>query len=201
MSEDDYGLLRKVLSNPEVPTIPEGEPPIELSEETRPVARVIKTIFVMHSVKSQHDMEVHEFVESVMTGTEEVGNPNFSSSEFALASTRLGELLEADGSLSRRSKARNVVKEHGMMFCSCRVLTDVRPVFSKNPESEPEDMVIVHTIKLVYHEGGKHKEVFVAADLSDLKKLRDALDRAEKKEVTLSKMLKDKQVKVTDLSE
>jgi hypothetical protein len=53
-------------------------------------------------------------------------------------------------------------------------------------------MVVLHTLKLVYHEGPKrHEEFFVALDGDDLRTLRKLIDRAEAKAETLRPAVKD----------
>jgi hypothetical protein len=61
---------------------------------------------------------------------------------------------------------------------------------SSSPDEEPYGAVIVHLLKLSYHEDGDHKEFFVALDDADLKHLKEVIERAERKAKTLRGKLK-----------
>ena len=76
------------------------------------------------------------------------------------------------------SKARAVQREQNHFFCSARLLTDIRPVFESTPE---EEMIVVpvHMLKITYHQREQLKEFFLALDKSDLKELRELIEKAE----------------------
>jgi hypothetical protein len=61
-------------------------------------------------------------------------------------------------------------------------------------EGKPYGAVVIHTLKLSYHEEGDHKDFLVALDDDDIKALRAVLDRAEAKARFLRKQLKDTHV-------
>ena len=68
-------------------------------------------------------------------------------------------------------------------------MTDMRPVFGS--DEKPAGAVVVHTLKLTYHEGPKRslREFFVAMNRDDLDELREVLDRALRKQSELSHVL------------
>ncbi len=70
-----------------------------------------------------------------------------------------------------------------------KILSDLRYVFKSDPEEEPYGAVIVHLLKLTYHEDTEHKEFFVAMDDGDLRHLKEVIERAEKKARTLRRKL------------
>lgn len=92
-----------------------------------------------------------------------------------------------------------VMREHEHVLCEPRVLTDLRPVFGKN--EEPAAGVIVHTMKIKYHEGayGPLKEFFVALNSEDIEELRDILDRATRKEESLRRLATEAGLRCLDL--
>ena len=80
------------------------------------------------------------------------------------------------------SRAGSVLEDNERDFYEVRILTDIRYAFRPNPKDEPYGAVVVHMLKLTYHEALDHKSFFIALDGEDLKKLRSAIDRAEAKE-------------------
>ena len=112
--------------------------------------------------------------------------------------TRCIELLGYNGNLGVAAKAIEVLIDHEHAFCRARILTDMRPVFHDRVEDGPAAFVIVHNLKIQYHEGVQHKEFFVALDTSDIRSLRTLLDRADKKASSLKATLTDKNVPYLD---
>ena len=57
-------------------------------------------------------------------------------------------------------------------------------------------MAIIHTLRIYYYQSGELKSFFVAMDDEDVRKLRDALDRAQKKSTTLRAVAKSANIPV-----
>jgi hypothetical protein len=72
---------------------------------------------------------------------------------------------------------------------TAKILTDVRYAFQADPEQRPYGAVIIHTLKLSYHEQGEHKDFLVALDDEDIPILKGILNRAEAKAKVLRKQL------------
>ncbi|RYG38673.1 hypothetical protein EON81_02945 [bacterium] len=207
MKQDEYDLIRKTLSTLDTPPSDDEmaesddeEMNQELPGDDDEYRNLVKTLFTLHSVKARYGMTVEEFISAIGEGLANSTNPVFSLSEVKIAKKRVADLLSIDSLIGRTSKFKNLSREHGKVFCASRIFTDLRPVFSEEAEDEPREMIIVHTIKLAYHEDGKHLEVFVAADGSDLRVLKEAIERAEKKESTLTAFLNDKGIKSSGMS-
>jgi len=101
----------------------------------------------------------------------------------------LREIFSLNDTLGVTSKARSVAHDSERTYCFSRTLTDLRPVF--RPDSEdPSALVIVHNLKIAYHEGGDLREFFVLLTGGDLKRLLKVLQRAEKKELNLKPIAK-----------
>jgi hypothetical protein len=93
------------------------------------------------------------------------------------------------------SKARAVLTDNQYDFYDAKILTDIRYAFRPNPEDEPYGAVIVHLLKLSYHEEGDHKSLYLALDDTDLERIRDVINRAETKAKRLRKHLDIAQVR------
>lgn len=107
--------------------------------------------------------------------------------------TRIKALLDLDKSVGITSKANDVLTEHQRTFCEARVLSDVRPIFPADLKS-PQGAVIVHTLKIEYHENGDHKEFYVALDTNDIEALKDVVLRAEEKSAVLEKFIQQSKI-------
>jgi hypothetical protein len=99
--------------------------------------------------------------------------------------SRLIKLLTID-SFGIVSKALSLKAESDHIFCTGRILTDARPVYGADPSIAPRAALILHTLRLAYHESADLKEFYITLDDRNLKEFRDLLDRAGLKSKSLT---------------
>ncbi len=152
------------------------------------IADVVVSLFWL---LARWEITVSDLAEAVSraideSGVEEFKLPGEAREQFK---HRLVGILEA-GSIHLGLKAGELLTEHEHTIHDARVLTDVRPVFGSNPEEPPEANVLVHMLKLSYHDESEEvKEIYVALDTGDVNRLISTLERANKKAESLKKML------------
>jgi len=151
--------------------------------------KVVPPVLSLHIVRANREASVDEFVEdlSEAIGTFDPAGLTNGSKE------RLRTILDIR-SLFVSAKAFVVMADHQRMVHGIKILTDVRYVFQTNPEEEPFGAVIVHTLKLSYHENDDHKDFYIAMDDDDLIKIRDVLDRADAKANILASKLENAKI-------
>jgi hypothetical protein len=98
-------------------------------------------------------------------------------------------------------KSRKLITENANNFISCRIVSDIRPVFDFDIEQDPIAGVITHTLHIHYDSelSGIHKDFFICLDAFDIQMLTEALLRAEKKEEVLGRVMKKSGI--TDLND
>ncbi len=103
----------------------------------------------------------------------------------------LKSILSAEDSLGITAKALDLLvdQEHGCH--SVRVLTDIRHIFAFDPSQRPKAALVLHTLNFVYHEIDGLKEIYIALDAGNLRRLKSAIERAEIKEKNLQVLLKE----------
>ncbi len=106
-----------------------------------------------------------------------------------LLKERLTKLLEAPRALTITPKANDLLTEHQHFFYSARLFSDVRPVFSADAKTI-DAAVVMHNLVIHYGDSENHDDFHVALDDSDIQSLKELLERAEEKSVTLQKMMK-----------
>jgi hypothetical protein len=113
----------------------------------------------------------------------------------------LCKILSLEKTLGISSKAQEIMLEHGHIFCRARIVTDLRPVFGSRVEGGPIAGIIVHSLKLTYHESGNPdtKDTYLALDHKDMEKLRELLVRASRKEKSLKATAKKGGVNVLEV--
>jgi hypothetical protein len=149
--------------------------------------QIVTAVTSMCVVRWSRDVSIEAFVNDVADAIQ-LFDPIGSAEE---SKRRLRRLLSIE-SLIVSAKALTIFADYQRTLHTSKVLTDLRYVFRAKPEEEPYGAVIVHLLKLTYHEYTEHKEFFVALDDNDLSHLRQVIDRAEAKARTLrrSSMLK-----------
>lgn len=98
-------------------------------------------------------------------------------------------------------KAIDVATEHERIFLDGRILTDVRPVFLGDQTDQPAGAVLVHTLRVDYHEAGHRRSFFVAMDAADLEQLRKVISRAVDKTASVRGLVTDAGLPIVDLED
>lgn len=153
------------------------------------VRDIIETLISLHGVQTNWSLEIPELVELVTQALEREEELGLTSEERDKLAKRLILLLELD-SLDATSKALDVMLEQEHTLHDVRTLTDVRPVFGHDAETPPTAIMVVHTLKISYHnEGEEVKELYVALSAGEIETLRADLERANQKTESLRQML------------
>lgn len=165
---------------------------------------IMETLISLYALRDSMGLALPDFVEAVTGMVDESGTEEL---EFAREEERerfeatLVQLLGLD-SLSIAARAADILYErertvHGIP----RVFTDIRPIFGADPEAKLRGAVIVHTLKISYHEREQIRELFVALDAENVNELIDVLQRANSKAETLKRFLDDTGVQYIDVTQ
>jgi hypothetical protein len=101
---------------------------------------------------------------------------------------RLQALLALEPVLAA-ARARGLMVEFERAFHDARVLTDLRPVFGRDPQEGAKAAAVVATLKIEAHEGtGPLREYYFAMDYADLLRLRAVVERALAKTAALKRL-------------
>jgi hypothetical protein len=153
---------------------------------------VLEAILSLYVVKSRKDSSTDQFIEDVCDAMERIDSAQRvereNRTEYA---GKLRILLNAN-SFAVVTKAIDLATEDERTFCQARIITDLRPVFGQHVEDGPQAMVVVHMLKLSFHgQGREHGEFHVSLDSSELRELKQVIERAELKAKSLSSAVKD----------
>lgn len=152
---------------------------------------VTSAVRSLYRLWSGLDMAVTEFTQEILDALIEEkildGSPELKEK----FSKRLLKLLDIDG-LKIDVKVKDLLTEDEKIFCRGRVISDIRPVFGDDPDEAPKAYIILHHLKIIYHDdSGRHREFLVTLDSNDLSALKATVERAEKKNKTLEQLLPD----------
>jgi hypothetical protein len=126
--------------------------------------------------EEEDDGWLTELIASQVASSDDLALPESKRPAFA---KRLEALLRLDA-LRLASRARDLITENERVFHEVRITTDLRPVFSADPQKGPSAATVVATMKIYYHPGGDRgtETTSFSLDRSDLSSLREHVDRA-----------------------
>ena len=154
------------------------------------VESILRTLFSLYVFLADEETPVSEYLSDLVgamqaSGRRELALSDQEKTEFEHKMSRLLGLK----TVTLSSKVQGLKLEYPNTFYDAMFLTDIRPIFDK-VDQRPVGATITHTLKIVYHETGEHKEFYVALEPEDLQKLKKVIQRAETKEASLKSVLK-----------
>lgn len=147
--------------------------------------RIVSFLVSSAKVMSDVDKSPAEFSEELAMGIVNEADFAIGIDKEDRLRKRLEILFSGDTPLKVTAKVQGVIEEHDHVFCKCRIMTDIRPIFSDQVGEPPQNAVLVHSLKIGYHENKEHKEFYVTLDDEDIGVLKEALERAVEKSNSL----------------
>lgn len=154
-------------------------------EEAEGLNDIIYMLLSIYRARQEYGLSTDTLVERMSSDIEELG---LSQDQQGQLKERLLEFLSIK-SLAVTAKAANVMTSHERIFRKARILTDVRPIFEEDDSGHPAAAVVIHMLKITYQQNDGDAHFFVALDTEDVRKLRDVLNRADKKAANLQSLL------------
>lgn len=165
------------------------------SDEAEQLMISLRSLYLF---RASAEASVDDFVPILIDAMQSTGVKELtvSDSDRPALTTKLKSLLGLR-TLERTSKIEQLKGDHQAIFYDAKILTDLRPVFDE-PKDPPIGAIVTHTLKIICHEAGEHKELYFALDAEDVRTLRKIADRAIDKMGSLQKVLKN--ASIADLS-
>ncbi len=199
VDDDAIRIIRQIFDR-----APDTSNPIEISSSDAaintvasiPLAGILDALSSLYILKAgTESVSLEQFVDDISdamaSASPEFRLPQNKRQEFR---KRMLALLGSEHFLTI-SKGYDLATDDERTFCDARIITDLRPVFGTPIEDGPKGTVIVHLLKIGYHEGAKrHQSFHVALDSRDLKELKRVIERAEHKAAAIKSKLKDAHV-------
>jgi hypothetical protein len=171
----------------------------KVSIDKNVVAEVIRTLAGLYMGRAVTGLAVPEFAQTILEAIEKKGLKPPEPQSWARLRDYLVQLLQLEGALPVASKALNVITEQDRIFSQSRILSDLRSVFKDDPEVPPWALAVIHTLRIHYYQSGELKAFFVAMDDEDIRKLKETLDRAQKKSRTLRALAASAKIPVINI--
>ena len=181
----------------ELDKVPKELLPSELSEylskkniySKKDSSEIIAILASLYRLKESENIGIHEIVENICIALKEAKDNKLQPK--VSFEKKLIKLLSLK-TIGATFKALGLLTEYDKIFVDTRIITDIRLVFDDNLSDKIETGIIVHNLRIEYHKGKTtHEEIFLTLDNNDLKKLKEQILRAEKKEKSIKSNLRD----------
>ncbi|MFQ5752361.1 MAG: hypothetical protein ACE5HI_10220 [bacterium] len=190
----------------EIENAPIGLSPIKLAQqisgklnlEKSKLDAIIPLIFSLFSARQSLGIDVDSFTDGIIEALERTGDEKLKTTKNFRK--QLIQLLSIKGSFYFSFKAYNLSAEREKLLTNTNILTDIRPVFGDEQDFNIKCSVIIHNLKIEFFEhNNEHREVYLALDSEDLKKLKDNIIRAEEKEKAIREQFKKTNISFLDI--
>jgi len=138
---------------------------------------------------------VDELVSAIQELDKKIVPPN---GDWTPLKAALTQLINPNGALAYTAKATQLSREYENIYREGRILSDIRPIFPRD-SNKPEFAAIVHLLRVGYRDasGGAARIIF-ALDRSDLRELKETIDRAIRKDESLHAIISAAGLGATD---
>ncbi len=168
----------------------------DLSEED--AQNAVLALVSLYFAWSQTDLSIDNFIYTVIQAVRE--HKLDENSDLSKLERNLHQLLQLHRSIGVTAKAPDVMTTFDHVFRACRVVSDMRPVFSPDTIPEPLAVVVTHLLKIEFDKNHKRQAFYVGMDSSDIRKLQVTLDRALKKEEQLESIAEKSELPFLDIA-
>ena len=209
--ERDHSILAKLINAPEkerkllVDAFESAGTKLNLKDLTshiaqktkadrREVSELLRTLISMYLARERKNVHIDEFTEAVCQAIESTRNPDLKPKDDNWQPFKdvLSRLLSVECPVAIVSKVRYLYSEYQNNYCNARILTDMRPVFGTDPAKEPMGMLLVHLLRIDFHQIDGDKQFHLALDSENLLELKEVIERAIKKEKALKDLINKK---------
>jgi len=185
LTENDLTAFSKIISELEIGESLENvfkrsQGVLSLSSEDD-IHSIVMSLISLVDIFEASNRDVDKFTTQFSEAYLE-SNPRSNEGDGEVLKNNLSVLLRAFDNIRITAKARNIIQENKNNFKKARILSDIRLVFDGDLDETEKVAVVIHNLKIDYTNRSKPKEFFVSLDLSDLKKMKDVIERAIEKD-------------------
>lgn len=191
MSQVKLSLSRKDLSE-NISSLVKGIADTEIDE----IMAAVTAMLELQEVTGATDEKLaQDLSEALKTNFHDLSSEQANQIE-----SRLSEILSLQDGIGIVSKARHLYQDYEHLYVSGKIITDIRPVFKTDLDSNSsmEGILIVYSLKIQYvEEGANGKEFFVALDETDLQELSEQIERAKKERRAIKQFFDNQDINIS----
>lgn len=152
------------------------------------ISSIVEMLVTFQWVPSSAGVSTDEFLNDLVEAINETDLKDSIDLQPEKIRSRLASLLGAK-SIAFAASARQVRRNYERTFCSAEMFTDIRPMFGNGDDNSAVAAIVVHTLKISYHERNVLKDFFVALTSDDLDTLEELIGNARDQSDQLDSVL------------
>ena len=147
---------------------------------------IVQTLVSFRELLEADNVDFEELSSSLVNSYKETKNEGREEEAYFLK-RNLQLIFSNSKNLKLTLKAKQLSTEDSFIYSDSKIITDIRLVFNDEIEDEKRNAIVIHKLHLEYYQNKEIQDIFLTLDLSELKKLKDNIDRAIKKEDVIKK--------------
>lgn len=147
---------------------------------------IVQTLFSFRELLEPKDVDFKELSTSLAESYKELEQET-SDKNLELLKKNLELIFQNSKSLKLTLKTRQLKTEDSKIYSDSKVITDIRLIFNDDIEDKNRNAVVIHKLHFEFFENKELNDFFISLDLSELKELKEHIDRAIKKDEIIQK--------------
>ena len=165
---------------------------------------LVRQLLALNQFIRQRVRTVDDVLDGMRSGIESLSEwSDEQKGDWKSIEPQLRDLIQADA-VRTVSKAADLSYEHANIFQSCRILTDIRPIFKdcEDDELAIDGAVVSYTLRLHFDDSEGDHSLSIALDETDVLNLKKQCERALlKAQIACEKMIEMAQIPTIILGE
>lgn len=147
---------------------------------------IVQTLFSFRELLEHRNVNFQELSDSLVESYKDI-ETEISDEELAILKRNLEIIFQNSNSLKLTLKTKQLRTEDSKVYSDSKVITDIRLIFNDDIEESNRNGVVIHKLHFEFFENKELNDFFISLDLSELKELKEHIDRAIKKDETIQK--------------
>lgn len=187
--------------------LPRGLRPFDVSDHIalkgvlpEPTAKdVVRVLSDIYRLKEEGSADLGELVEGICDALKKLDEDSTEppDRDWDKFKTHLTKLLSMDSTLGMSFKTFYLSIQNEKTYIESNIFSDIRPAFYSQVDDGFDTAAIIHNLQIEYHKDQTHEVIHIVLDGADVGKLKEQLERAEKKEKAIMRQFKSKIVFLT----
>lgn len=155
---------------------------------------VVRALSSIYSLKKEVNADLDELVEGICDALKKLDEDSTEppDRDWDKFKTHFKKLLSMDSTLGMSFKTFYLSIQNEKTYIESNIFSDIRPAFYSQIDDGFDTAAIIHNLQIEYHKDQTHEVIQIVLDGADVGKLKEQLDRAEKKEKAIIRQFKNK---------
>ena len=155
---------------------------------------VVRVLSEIYRLKEEGSADVDEIVEGICDALKELDEDSTEppDGDWDKFKTHFKKLLSMDSTIGMSFKTFHLSFQNEKTYIESNIFSDIRPAFYSQVDDGFDTAAIIHNLQIEYHKDQTHEVIQIVLDGADVGKLKEQLDRAEKKEKAIMRQFKNK---------